>query len=168
MKQPDEIKWIIGGNKTNLKEVLGLHLKWLNNENYGKRADLQDADLQRANLQGADLQRAYLQRANLQGADLRGADLRDAYLQRADLRDADLRDADLRGANLDFSCMPLWCGDLKANYDDKQIIQQVYHVASHIKFSKNIKDEDLKALLESNLFKKVANKFHRVKECGKI
>ena len=61
-----------------LKQILELHKKWLNNEDGGKRADLRDADLSGADLSGA----------NLSGADLRGADLRDADLRGADLCDA--------------------------------------------------------------------------------
>lgn len=49
--------------KEELQEILEKHLKWLNNQDGGERA-------------------------NLQGADLRGADLRGAYLQGADLRGA--------------------------------------------------------------------------------
>ena len=64
-----------------LKQILELHKKWLNNEAGGKRADLSGA--------------------YLSGAYLRGADLSDAYLRRADLWDADLSGADL-------SCADLW------------------------------------------------------------
>jgi hypothetical protein len=81
-----------------IKDILILHKKWWNNENGGKRADLQRADLQGAYLRGADLQGADLQGAYLRGADLQGADLQGAYLQGAYLRGADLRGADLRGA----------------------------------------------------------------------
>ena len=55
-----------------LKQILELHKKWLNNEDGGKRADLWDADLRGANLSGADLRGA-----DLRGADLSGADLWD-------------------------------------------------------------------------------------------
>ena len=73
-----------------LKQILELHKKWLNNEDGGKRADLSDADLRRADLSDADLR----------DADLCGADLSGAYLRDADLCGADLRDADLCGADL--------------------------------------------------------------------
>ena len=73
-----------------LKKVLDLHKKWLNDEEGGIRADLRDTDLRRTNL-------SY---ANLRGADLRGADLSNTDLRNVDLRGADLRDTDLRGANL--------------------------------------------------------------------
>ena len=63
-----------------LKQILELHTKWLNNEAGGKRADLTAT--------------------YLSGADLRRADLRDADLSDADLSDADLRDANLSGADL--------------------------------------------------------------------
>ena len=133
----------------------------------GKRADLIGANLRYADLSGVDLRYADLRYANLRNADLSGADLSGANLRNADLSGANLRNADLIGADLDFSCMPLWCGDLKANYDDKQIIQQFYHVMSHIKNSTNASDE-LKELLENEKLLQIANKFHRVGECGKI
>ena len=88
-----------------LKQILELHKKWLNNEDGGKRADLSGADLRRADLRdadlrdadlsGADLSGADLSGAYLSGADLSGADLSGAYLSGADLRGADLRGADL-------------------------------------------------------------------------
>ena len=99
-----------------LKQILELHKKWLNNEDGGKRADLRGADLRGAYLSGADLSSAYLRGADLRGADLRGADLSSAYLRGADLSGADLRGADLRGADLsgarlsgaDLSGADLW------------------------------------------------------------
>ena len=48
-----------------LKELLRLHLMWLNDEKGGRRADLRSADLEDADLRGA----------NLRGADLEDADL---------------------------------------------------------------------------------------------
>ena len=76
-----------------LRKVLELHKKWINNEDCGIRANLSganlsganlsDADLYRTNLRGADLSDANLSGANLRGADLRGADLSDANLYRA-------------------------------------------------------------------------------------
>ncbi len=50
-------------NETKLKEILRLHLLWLNNSEGGRRADLTGANLTDADLTGADLR----------GADLRGA-----------------------------------------------------------------------------------------------
>jgi hypothetical protein len=83
-----------------LKVVIEKHIKWLNNEHGGIRADLRGADLSGAVLRGADLRGADLRDADLSGADLRGADLSRAVLRDADLRGADLRGADLRGADL--------------------------------------------------------------------
>jgi uncharacterized protein YjbI with pentapeptide repeats len=68
-----------------LNSVLAAHLKWLNNESDGSRADLSGADLSRADLSGANLSRA-----DLSGADLSGADLSGAYLSGADLSGANL------------------------------------------------------------------------------
>ena len=74
-----------------IKKVLELHKKWLNNEEGGVRA----------NLTGADLTGANLSYAFLRDADLSCADLSYANLRGVDLRGANLRGADLRGANLD-------------------------------------------------------------------
>ena len=65
-----------------LKQILELHKKWLNNEAGGKRADLRSVNLSGANLCGADLRRAnlcgaYLCDVNLRSANLSGADLWD-------------------------------------------------------------------------------------------
>ena len=87
-------------NQDELKEILEKHLKWLNIEDGGERANLCDADLCGANLRGA----------NLYGANLRGADLYGAHLCDADLCGANLRGADLYGAkNAPF--IPMACPD---------------------------------------------------------
>ena len=76
----------------NLNEILEKHLKWLNDENGGERADISGADISGANLRGANLRGADLYGANLRGADLSGADLSGANLSGADLSGADLRE----------------------------------------------------------------------------
>ena len=175
-----------------LKEVLEKHKKWLNNKPGGKRVDLQDADLRGADLRGADLRGADLRFADLRGTDLQRADLRFADLRDADLRDANLRDANLRGAvlqgavlqgavlqganlqganlrdaDLDYSCIPLWCGSLLANMDDRQVKQLLYHTLSIVKHSNNVSALLKEQLLtETNL--SVANEFHRVGECPRL
>ena len=83
-----------------LKKVLELHKKWLNDDEDGERADLHDADLSWTNLTGADLRGADLSCANLYHASLSDADLSNADLSHADLSDADLSHADLCNANL--------------------------------------------------------------------
>ena len=57
-------------DKNTLAEILAKHLKWLNNEDGGKRA----------NLDGASLDGASLDHASLDGASLRGASLDGANL----------------------------------------------------------------------------------------
>ena len=78
-----------------LQLILANHLKWIDGEAGGARADLRGADLRGANLGGANLGGA-----NLRGADLDDADLREANLGGTDLEWANLRGANLRGANL--------------------------------------------------------------------
>ncbi len=128
-----------------LEVFLRKHKLWLYRKEGGERANLQVANLQGANLRVA----------NLQGADLRGANLRGANLQ----------GADLQGANLDYSCLPLWCGSLKANFDDKQLTQIAYHLVKAGLNSNHASDETKAELTKLVDF---ANKFHRVKECGEI
>ena len=147
------------------------NLSWANLS----RADLSWANLSWANLSGADLSRANLSRADLSGADLSGADLSWANLLRANLSGADLSRANLLRANLsranlswadlDYSCLPLWCGSLSANFDDKQLIQIAYHLVKAGLNSTNASEEtktELKKLVD------FANKFHRVDGCGAI
>ena len=102
----------------NLKEVLRLHERWINDDKDGRRADLRHAYLRGAYLRGADLRGANLGRAYLGGANLSGADLGHAYLRGADLGGANLSGADLRGA--DLRCANLSGADLHcATFDDR-------------------------------------------------
>ena len=92
-------------DKKMLKKILNDHLKWLNSEEDGHRADLRGADLRGADLRGAnlccaDLCCADLCCADLYGADLRGADLSGAQIRSANLYGANLRDAFLHGTDL--------------------------------------------------------------------
>ena len=175
--------------KERLQEILESHKKWLRGKD-GKRANLRGANLRGANLRGADLRGADLRGADLKDADLKSVDLRGANLKRAnlrwgdlewgDLKDADLRYADLRGANLkranlryadlrgadlDYLSFPLWCGSFDIIVDERLIRQLCYHIVK-LKYVGN--DSDIKTLLESDVFKSVANKFHRVEECGAV
>ena len=164
-------------NAQELQRVLAEHEKWVSREGAQRadlrRANLQDADLQGANLQHADLQDANLQGANLQGADLRradlqranlqGADLRGANLQHANLQRANLQRANLRDANLDFSVWPLWCGSIGAIVDSRIQRQLLYHAYAT---DNPEQDADIKALFDSELFRRVIAKFHRFDKCG--
>ena len=164
-----------------LKNVLELHRKWINDEPGGKRADLRGAYLWRADLRGAylrganlwraNLREADLRGANLRGADLRGADLRranlwranlrGAYLWRADLRETDLRETDLRGAELDYSCWPLWCGSLDVRVCKRIAAQLAYHFC-------RLDCDDQEVIAAQNAIIPLANQFHRVNVCGKL
>ena len=153
--------------QSEIYEKLRQHEMWLNNEKGGGRADFTNANLSGANLSGANLSGANLSRADLSDANLSGANLRYANLRRANLSDANLSDADLRCADLDYACLPLWCGSLKANFDDRLAIQLLYHLLSIAKHSTNMSDE-LKSLLLTDELKAKSNKFHRADKCGKI
>ena len=162
-------------NRKELNDILENHKKWLDGEEGGvcanlrdadlRDADLRDADLIDANLRDANLRDANLSGANLSGADLSGADLSGANLSGANLSGADLSGANLIDANLDYSCLPLWCGSLDANFDDRQLIQIAYHLVRAGLNSKNASDETKKELSKLIDF---ANQFHKVEECGRI
>ena len=128
-----------------LQIILEKHKRWINGEDGGERADLSEAHLRRADLSGANLRRA-----DLGGADLGGADLRRANMIKSDL---------------DFSCLPLWCGGLDINIDDRQAKQIAYHLVRNVLYSKNTSKEAKEAVKPLVDF---ANGFHRVEECGKI
>ena len=148
--------------KEELRKVLDLHEKWVRKESGGICADLLRADLQRADLRDADLRDANIRRANIQRADLRDADLRGT-----DLRDANIQRTDLRGADIDYSAWPLWCGSLEAYIDDRIAIQLLYHLLRPVQASPYVSQEIKERLLTDDLID-LANRFHRVEECGEI
>ena len=120
-----------------IKKVLDLHKKWLNNEQSGGRANLSGADLREANLSGA----------NLRGADL----------CKANLSWAELSEANLSGANLDFSCFPLWCGGSKFKCDTKLVYQLLAHICT-------LEFDDTEGIKELNM--PFAVKSHRAVDLG--
>ena len=131
--------------KEKLNDIIKNHELWLSGDG-GERADLYGADLR--------------------SADLRSANLCEANLRLANLNRADLRGADLCGADIDYASWPMWCGSLSVKADSKIVIQLLYHT---LRLAKNSDiDEDLKNVLFSRKLIDQANRFHRVKECGKI
>ena len=85
--------------------------------------------------------------------------------ERANLRDADLRIANMIKSDLDFSCLPLWCGGLDIDIDDRQAKQIAYHLVRNVLYSENTSKEAKEAVKPLVDF---ANGFHRIEECGKI
>ena len=156
--------------KKQLSNMLEKHKLWLQGVEGGVRADLTDATLTRADLRGATLIGANLTRANLTRADLTEANLTNANLTRANLTRANLTRADLRGANLtnadlDYASWPLWCGSLGVKVDEQTGIQLLYHALNALL---SVDSEGARKLLSTPDVIAYANKFHRVKECGKL
>ena len=91
--------------------------------------------------------------------------MRDVDLRNVNLHGVDLSGADLNGADLDYSELPLWCGSLAANFDDRQLKQIAYHLVKA-----GLKSENASAETKRELRKLIdfANEFHRVEECGMI
>lgn len=78
---------------------------------------------------------------------------------------ANLSGANLSGANLDYSCLPLWCGSLGAQFDDMQLKQIAYHL---VRAGVNSKNASLEVKNELRKLISFANGFHRAEECGLI
>lgn len=93
-----------------LKNILALHKKWLNEEEGGERADLHGADLdgicldnvdfRNANLKCASFRGAVITNSDFRSADLYGADFRGAFLQGSDFASANLKNANFTYVNL--------------------------------------------------------------------
>jgi len=143
-----------------IKTILDLHKEWLNDEDDGKQANLQEANLQEANLREANLWGANLWGANLWGANLRGANLREANLQ-----GADLRGANLRGADWDYSSgFSLSCNG--ANFTCS--LQFVYQVLAHLCTLKVDKSEQAEFTEILEKIRPYAVKSHRAGDLGLI
>lgn len=108
-----------------LKNILALHKKWLNEEEGGERADLHGADLngicldnvdfRNANLKCASFRGAVITNSDFRSADLYGADFRGAFLQGSDFASANLKNANFTYVNLcdaDFLNADLMGADL--------------------------------------------------------
>lgn len=121
--------------KEELAKKIELHQKWLNDEEGGERLELVRYNLSHGNLSGSDLRYSNLSYSNLSGS------------------------------NLDYGCLPLWCRSLNAHFDDRQIIQIVYHAVKAGLDSPNV-SEAVKTELRK--VAGLANRFHRVDECGRI
>ena len=149
-------------NQEELNGILKRHKAWLEGKFGGERADLRDTDFRHTDLRHADLRDTELQHTDFRHTDLRHADLRDTELHGAKLYQADMRDADI-----DFASWPLWCGSLKAYVDDRIAIQLLYHTLSVVQHSPYVSEDVKKALLSAENVR-IANRFHRVGECGEI
>lgn len=140
-----------------LNEVLRKHKLWLEDADGGERADMRGANMEDANMRGA----------NMRDANMEGANMRCANMRCADMRGANMRGADMQGANIDYSAWPLWCGSLKAHVDDRIAVQLLYHTLSVVQHSPYV-SEDVKRTLLTPEVVEVANRFHRVDECGEL
>jgi len=89
-----------------------------------------------------------------------------AVLIGCDLSRSNLSGSDLSGSNIDNACIHFSCKSLSAKFDQKHIVQILYHAAMPTQNNELVIDDDLRELLNSDIFKRVVNKFHRVDECG--
>ena len=85
--------------------------------------------------------------------------MKDTDMQDADLQGANLRRANLQGANLDYSAWSLWCGSFDVKCDIRLASQLAYHFC-------RLDCKDKEVVAAQNALITLANKFHRVEECG--
>jgi uncharacterized protein YjbI with pentapeptide repeats len=161
-KNKEKLVQFLESEKKNKAEIWNRWREFLYSKNILK------LDLSNSNLSNSDLRNTDFRYSDLSNSDLRNTDLRYSCLRYSNLRNTDLSNSDLIGADLDFSCLYFSCKTLYANFDDRQLIQILYHFAKPASNSINCKDEDIKKLLKLKTFLKVVNKFHRVDECGRI
>jgi hypothetical protein len=183
--------------KEALKEILKKHLAWLNNAPEGEKANLSYANLRSADFSSANLSYADFSSANLSYADFSSANLSYANLSYANLSSADfsyanlsyadfssanlsyanlsyanlssadfsyanLRSADFSSANLDFSSgFSFRCSSFNTKIDIYIGAQMAYHFCRMV-------SEDPEVIAAQQSIKELANKFHRVDECGRI
>ena len=121
-------------NYLEFKAAIELHVKWLKNEDGGKKLEFHG-------------------KVEMEFR---------ADLSRADLLGADLSWANLSGANLDYSALPLQCGTLLIKADIRLAAQWSYH------FCRMDFGDCKEAKAAQKACKKLANKFHRANECGRI
>ena len=98
LRKPSEV---ILSKGRNLEEVLELHMKWLNDEEGGKRADLSCEDLSYVDLKGAILSYAKLKGVNLESTNLKGVNLKGVDLEGVDLEGVDLSYSNLINVDLE-------------------------------------------------------------------
>jgi len=132
-----------------------------------RHSDLSFCDLRHCDLSYSDLSFCDLSFCDLSGGSLSGCNLSGCNLKSCDLSDCDLSGCDLSGCDMDFSSIELSCNDLGAHLDDRLIIQRLYHTLFNAQYSKNV-SLDLKTALLTPELVEVANRFHRVAECGEI
>ena len=153
--------------KKELIKLLKTNVKEFNCVRPERFIDLSNSDLSNSDLSGSDLRGSNLRGSNLRGSNLRGSNLRNSDLRNSDLRNSDLRNSDLRGSDLDFSVFPLWCGSFDIIINLSLVYQLCYHICRLKIVNKNGKPSKTGKAIQ-NMLKPFANKFHRVKECGKI
>ena len=148
--------------KEELKTILEKHKKWLMGEDGGEKADLSYSNLSGSDLSGSDLRGSDLRGSDLSGSDLRYSDLSGSDLSGSNLSGSDLRGSDLSYSNLDFSSgFSFRCSSFGAIIDLRIGAQMAYHFC-------RMKTEDPEVKSAQEAIKVLANKFHRVDECGKI
>ena len=164
-------------SKEKLKTVVELHKVWRKDNKEGKRLvligyDLSYRDLNDSDLSYCDLSHSCLSHCDMYHCDLSHSCLSDCNMSHSDLSHSDLSDCNMTGCNMDgcnmdSSGVNLSCTDLGIHLDDRLIIQRLYHTLFNAQYSKNV-SLDLKTALLTPELVEVANRFHRVAECGEI
>lgn len=109
-----------------------------------------------ADCSGANFENVDFGRVMIRWAKLIGASFCNSRLGRANLRSSNLI-----GSDIDFSSLPLSCRGLDWEIDERIAAQLAYHFCSMRCENREVKEAQ-------NALLNLANKFHRVEECGLI
>ena len=124
-------------------------------------AKMNGAKMNYANMNYASLNNAKMNYANMNGAEMNGADMNGAEMNYAEMNGAEMNDE----TTLDFSTgLSFKCSSFGIKASLRLAAQLLYHF-ERINFTACPEAEEIKNLPQ---VKALANKFHRVQECGKI
>ena len=129
-------------------------------------ASLNNAKMNYANMNGAKMNNAKMNYANMNGAKMNSAKMNGAEMNYAKMNGAEMNGAEMNDeTTLDFSTgLSFKCSSFGIKASLRLAAQLLYHF-ERINFTACPEAEEIKNLPQ---VKALANKFHRVQECGKI
>jgi len=151
-----------------LREMLKLHIAWLNNDPNGKRAEFHHINLNHINLDYADLRMASFYNVSLLGCSMKHARLKQARFVHVNMASANLHYADLEHTTInqtDFSHTEMSCANLQAATVEESTFFSTYMGSANLQFASlpnsdfcgaylpnaNLRHSDLRWLARGNM-----------------
>lgn len=101
----------------------------------------------------------------LQNSEFYKCDLSGANFKSADLKSIIFENSELKNLNLDKSTLELQ--NIRADFDDKFVVDRMYELLTIVRNSKNVSEETREAFLKEDIVK-LANKCNLVKNKGNV